>query len=326
MEKDSLLLDALGVLFGGIIKTQPTKFSKKLDFEKYVNKSLSFATIVSDLESEKKNDLTDFQKYLISVSKKDKIDIFPKKLSNVFEIFVKTLTGKVFTISVQSNYSVQLVKEIIQDKEGIPPDQQRLIFAGMQLMNECTIGVYGIKKESMIHLVLRLRGGGCEEFHLPDNLLDPKYDYDFTNIKDKDKIFMRGGLEYKRPCGWKRYALKVKGKYENDKWLGHKGKSNNDKEWAVCYHGTKVNNAESIVKNGLKVGQRNKFGVGIYCTPNIETAEKFSPTFGGYKIVFQNRVKPSAIHKASEVGGPDDYWYVSDGSYIRPYSIYIKKV
>ena len=84
MEKDSLLLDALGVLFGGIIKTQPTKFSKKLNFEKYVNKSLSFATIVSDLESEKTNDLTDFQKYLISVSKKDKIDIFPKKLSNFY--------------------------------------------------------------------------------------------------------------------------------------------------------------------------------------------------------------------------------------------------
>ena len=135
-----------------------------MNFEKYVNKSLSFATIVSDLESEKTNDLTDFQKYLINISKKDKIEIFPKKLSNVFEIFVKTLNGKVFTILVQSNYSVHLVKEIIQDKEGIPLDQQRLIFAGMQLMDECTIGVYGIKKESMIHLVLRLRGGGCDYF------------------------------------------------------------------------------------------------------------------------------------------------------------------
>ena len=77
-----------------------------MNFEKYVNKSLSFATIVSDLESEKTNDLTDFQKHLINISKKDKIEIFPKKLSNVFEIFVKTLTGKVFTILVQSNYSV----------------------------------------------------------------------------------------------------------------------------------------------------------------------------------------------------------------------------
>ena len=86
-----------------------------------------------------------------------------------------------------------------------------------------------IIKRINITLILRLRG--CyEEFHLPDNLLSPKYDYDFTNIKDKGKIFMRG-YEYKRPCCWKRYVLKVKGKYENDNWLGYKGKSNNDNEW-----------------------------------------------------------------------------------------------
>ena len=299
-----------------------------MDLEKYVNKSLSLSTIISDLEYEKENNkLPDTLKYLIKLCQYDKIDILPKKLSNEFPIYVKTLAGKTITLSVQSNFSIKLIKKLIEYKEGIPPDQQRLIFAGQQLLDECTIGVYNIKNESTIHLVLRLRGGGgYDEFHLPDNLLDPKYDYDFTNIIDKGKKFMRGGLEYKRPCGWKRYALKVKGKYENDNWLGHKGKSNNDKEWAVCYHGTKVNNAESIVKNGLKVGQRHKFGVGIYWTPNIETAEQYSPTFGNYKIVFQNRVKPSAIHKASEVGGPDDYWYVSDGSYIRPYSICIKKV
>ena len=54
--------------------------------------------------------------------------------------------------------------------------------------------------------------------------------------------------EYKRSCCWKRYVLKDKGKYENDNWLGYKGKSNNDNECDVCYHGTEVNNSESIVK------------------------------------------------------------------------------
>ena len=57
---------------------------------------------------------------------------------------------------------------------------------------------------------------------MPDNLLDPKYDYDFTEIDDKEKKFMRGGLEYKRPCGWKRYALKVREKYNDIEWLGKK--------------------------------------------------------------------------------------------------------
>ena len=51
---------------------------------------------------------------------------------------------------------------------------------------------------------------------------------------------MRGGLEYKRPCGWKRYALKVIDKYENNNWIGKEDKSNNDSEWAISYHGTKT--------------------------------------------------------------------------------------
>ncbi len=67
MEKDSLLLDALGKLFRGIMTIQPITNSKQLDFNKYVNKSLSFAIIISDLEY-KKNNLPDSLKYLIRVS------------------------------------------------------------------------------------------------------------------------------------------------------------------------------------------------------------------------------------------------------------------
>ncbi len=187
---------------------------------------------------------------------------------------------------------------------------------------------YNVQKGSTLHLVLRLRGAGV--IALDPEILAPGFDFDFTDVRDKAGAHTRGGKPYFRPCGSKRMALKVNGKFGSDTWLGSGDEAS---VWPVAYHGTKREFVTNILQQGFKAGPRQAYaaqaGVGVYCTPDPDVAwgyaQEFSHEGGTYQIIFQNRVDPAALRVACGGDGPGAYWVVPDAASIRPYGICIRR-
>ena len=254
-------------------------------------------------------------------------------------VSVKMLTGQTILVDTNTADTVEELKRKVQDKAGIPTDQQRIIFCGKLLLDPNTLSAYNIEDGSTLHYVLRLRGGGIPmPIFMDPDILDDKYNFDFTKLTTDGKEYKRGDRAYQRPYGWQRIAIKVRNKYGGDNtWLGGvKGGLREESasgEWPVSYHGTRKDAAEMIAARGFDLGQgkRFKYGKGIYSTPDPKEAERYAVKFSWegrlFKLMLQNRVNmedtkvvPNGCRSGSE------YFVTADEENIRPYGILVKEI
>ncbi|KAI9559938.1 hypothetical protein GHT06_013945 [Daphnia sinensis] len=250
--------------------------------------------------------------------------------SEGINLTIKCIT-KTLKIKIMPTASVRKLKEKIQNLEGIPVKQQTFVFQSKRMHDEEILENVGVQEGSLLLMFLVLRGGGPGILLSPTVLLDDRFHFDFTSITDKTS-YNRGGLPYIRPCGWRRYALKVHGKYTDDIWLLGKNKrpdqySSADEEWPVSYHGTSYNNGLSIAEEGYRLSKckRFKHGFGIYSTPDINVAllyaeKRKQSDWKVYKVVIQNRTNPKTLVKIDkDETGVGEYWISPSEEDIRPY-------
>ena len=121
--------------------------------------------------------------------------------------------------------SVKDVKVMIEDKEGVPVENQKLSANGKRLEDDMSLAESGVIEATTITLHFELKGGAGKEktiFVLDENDFDHSFDWDFSHRRytNSNKIFYRRNREYIRPHGWVRIGLNVKDKYPDMAWIG----------------------------------------------------------------------------------------------------------
>jgi hypothetical protein len=250
-------------------------------------------------------------------------------------IYVEISPKQIKEYPINQSATIKDLKDIICDEEGISPSLQRLLFVNQELKDNKSLKYYNIKERDTVQLTLKIIDGF---FLLPKEIFDEPYHYDFTNISDEGNQFYRGRMEYLRPCGWQRYALKVKGEYADDIWLEGEYRrsdkySSAEGEWAVSYHGTSYHNGLSIAEEGFRLsrGKRFKYGYGIYTTPDIEVAYRFADIIQidgiTYRFVVQSRVNPKNVKIVSKAEtGVGEFWISSNEDDVRPYGYCLREI
>ena len=283
------------------------------------------------------------------------------KTSSNIVITVQFLNGQSYRFSVDPRATVYALKWSIFKSKGFDDYTQYdvnnivLTFGKNELNDDDRLLTdCGIKDGSIVQFAVKLRAAaGPTVLVLDDHLLDPDYDYDFTNERDTGRVYQRGQSQgflgflkhdyhYKRPYGWNRIALKVKGKYQDDTWLGipvagsERTKSSKG-EWPVSYHGTSKEGAEGIAKTGYDERRlkRDKFGRGFYSTPDVDVAADYAPRFDHidgkrYEAIIQNRVNLSPgctkIIPKEKTRDKAEYYLTYSSNDLRPYGICIREV
>lgn len=177
-----------------------------------------------------------------------------------------------------------------------------------------------------------LHSGGIKVESSPEEMFSFAFNQDFRGMRDDGRELLRGGQVYKLPVGWKRFAVNVKGQYDDghNQWLRE-----DETGWAVAYHGTAKESLPGILSTGFRVGEGQKFeketGAGIYCAPSAEVAQHYSRPREWHgrtvQIVLQLRVRPSAIRKVTT--GTDfekNYWVINDPNDMRAYGVLIREL
>lgn len=265
------------------------------------------------------------------ITKSQKLSQVDLGSSEGIDIVVVMMSGRTVKIKIKPTASVLRLKEILSNSQGVQIDDQNIVFQSRVIRSEEILEDVGVQEGSILRMLLVLRGGGPGIQLSPTVLLDERFHFDFTSITDQTS-YNRGGFIYIRPCGWKRYALKVNGKYNDDIWLLGKSRrlnqySSAEEEWPVSYHGTSYNNGLSIAEEGYRLSKckRFKHGFGIYSTPDINVAFKYAETRKQsdgktYKVVIQNRTNPKTLVKIDATeSGFGEYWISPSEEDIRPY-------